>query len=323
MDNEEKNTHSHHHHHHHKHRSFWQKHKILKWVLIVLGVFVAFDLIIFGKLFFDAKKAANATYKEVKTEQMRNKPTLNGKKAFSVLILGTDTGEYGRTYQGRSDTMMVAAVSPAQQKTTLLSIPRDTRVSLEGYGDNNKINAAYAYGGTKGAVNTIQKYLDVPVDYYVEMNMKGLEQLSKAVGPVKVENDLDFTNLGTHFDKGTVTIDDKNILAYTRMRYEDPRGDYGRQLRQRLVLEALVKKIATINSVTRYQEILDAISANMKTNLTFDDMQAIATKYRSSMDIKQVQLKGQSQMIDGVSYEVVSDSARNKATNQLKEALGQ
>ena len=318
---EEKLNRNHSHHKHHHHRSFWQRHKIWKWVLIVIGLFIVADVALFGKMYFDAKKSANSTYKQVKTNKLRNTPDLNNGKPFTVLILGTDTGEYGRTYQGRSDTMMLAAVSPKEKKTTLVSIPRDTKVAIPGYGYNNKINAAYSYEGTKGAVNIVQSYLDVPVDYYVEMNMKGLEELSATVGPVKVENDLEFTNLNKTFKKGTVTIDEDNILAYTRMRYEDPRGDYGRQLRQRMVLEALVKKIATIGSVTKYQSILNAISSNMKTNLTFDDMKAIATKYGSASKIEQVQLKGESQMIDGVSYEVVPQSNLDKVSSQLKKAL--
>lgn len=322
MNNEEEKLNRKHSHHKH-HRSFWQRHKIWKWVLIVIGLFIVADVALFGKMYFDAKKSANSTYKQVKTNKLRNTPDLNNGKPFTVLILGTDTGEYGRTYQGRSDTMMLAAVSPKEKKTTLVSIPRDTKVAIPGYGYNNKINAAYSYEGTKGAVNIVQSYLDVPVDYYVEMNMKGLEELSAAVGPVKVENDLEFTNLNKTFKKGTVTIDKDNILAYTRMRYEDPRGDYGRQLRQRMVLEALVKKIATIGSVTKYQSILNAISSNMKTNLTFDDMKAIATKYSSASDIEQVQLQGESQIIDGVSYEVVPQSNLDKVTSQLKKALNE
>ena len=318
---EEKLNRNHSHPKHHHHRSFWQRHKIWKWILIVIGLFIVADVALFGKMYFDAKKSADSTYKQVKTNKLRNTPDLNNGKPFTVLILGTDTGEYGRTYRGRSDTMMLAAVSPKEKKTTLVSIPRYTKVAIPGYGYNNKINAAYSYEGTKGAVNIVQSYLDVPVDYYVEMNMKGLEELSAAVGPVKVENDLEFTNANKTFEKGTVTIDEDNILAYTRMRYEDPRGDYGRQLRQRMVLEALVKKIATIGSVTKYQSILNAISSNMKTNLTFDDMKAIATKYGSASKIDQVQLQGESRMIDGVSYEVVPQSNLDKVTSQLKAAL--
>lgn len=206
MNNEEEKLNRKHSHHKHHHRSFWQRHKIWKWVLIVIGLFIVADVALFGKMYFDAKKSANSTYKQVKTNKLRNTPDLNNGKPFTVLILGTDTGEYGRTYRGRSDTMMLAAVSPKEKKTTLVSIPRDTKVAIPGYGYNNKINAAYSYEGTKGAVNIVQSYLDVPVDYYVEMNMKGLEELSAAVGPVKVENDLEFTNANKTFKKGTVTI---------------------------------------------------------------------------------------------------------------------
>src|SRR5699024_8353488 len=134
-------------------------------------------------------------------------PDLNNGKPFTVLILGTDTGEYGRTYRGRSDTMMLAAVSPKEKKTTLVSIPRDTKVAITGHGYNNKINAAYSYEGTKLAVYIVQIYLFVYVYYFFEMNMKCFVELSAAVVSVKVENYLEFTNLNNAFKKGSVTID--------------------------------------------------------------------------------------------------------------------
>ena len=249
----------------------------------------------------------------------QNSVDMSKKQSFSILLLGSDTGEYGRTYRGRTDTIMVAAVTPSQ--TTLVSIPRDTLVHIEGHPGNNKINAAYSYDGMTGALNTIQSYLDIPIDHYVELNMKGLEQLSNAIGPVQVDNDLEFTSLGKHFSKGTVTIDSSNILAYTRMRHEDARGDYGRQMRQRLVVQAMVEKIASLGSLLKYQKILNAISSNMKTDLTFDDVKEIATGYSGAKNIKQVQLRGKGDMIDGVSYEVVSQSELQSVQKTLKDAL--
>lgn len=303
------------HKHHRKKKRRW-----LKWLLIALGIFILADVAIVGKLYYDAKKAVDVTYDPVKHDDKRQgNVDLSKKQPFSVLILGTDTGEYGRTYQGRSDTIMVAAVTP--NKTELVSIPRDTLVTIAGHPGNNKINAAYSYDGVSGALNTLQNYLDIPIDHYIEINMKGLEQLSEAIGPVKVNNDLEFTNLGTHFAKGEVTINSKNILAYTRMRYEDPRGDYGRQMRQRLVLQALVEKAASVNSLAKYHSILNAVSANMKTDLTFDQMKEIITNYQGAKNIEQVQLKGDGQMIDGVSYEVVPKDNLDKIQTQLKETL--
>lgn len=313
MNNEEKQNE--HRHHHSKRR----KHKVWKWVLGIVLALLLINGAVLAKFYFDAKQSVETTYKPVKHKTNRDSE-VNLKKSdpFSVLLLGTDTGEYGRKDKGRSDTIMVATVTP--KKTTLLSVPRDTRVNIPDHGQN-KINAAYAFGGITGALNTLQSYLDIPIDRYIEINMKGLEQLSEAIGPIKVNNDLDFTNLNYHFSKGKVTINSKNILAYTRMRYEDPRGDYGRQLRQRQVVTAMVKEIASVKNIGKYKAILNAISSNMKTDISFNQMKELYSNYKQATNIDQIQLKGSGQMIDGVSYEVVSQNNLEKAQEQLKEQL--
>nr|WP_290034236.1 LCP family protein [Ligilactobacillus cholophilus] len=287
-----------------------------KKIAIVIGVFLLIDALAIAKMYYDAKNSIGNTYQSVKNEQTTK---LDGKHPFSILILGSDTGEFGRTYRGRSDTIMVAAVN--NKKTTLVSIPRDTKVSIAGHGDNNKINAAYSYDGVSGAINTVEDYLKIPINYYIEINMKGLKELSSAIGPVKVDNDLDFTSDGIHFEKGEITIDSNNILAYTRMRHEDPRGDYGRQLRQRQVVTAMLQKLASVNSILKYKSILNVLSANMKTNLSFEDMQKIFINYRGGKNITQLQLQGQTQEIDGVDYEVVPESNLTKIQQALKKTL--
>ena len=105
------------------------------------------------------------------------------------------------------------------------------------------------------------------------------------------------------------------------MRYADPRGDYGRQLRQRNVVTAMVKKIASVGSITKYQSILNAISSNMKTDLTFDQMKAIYGNYKGALNVNQLQLQGNGQMIDGISYEVVPQENLTKVQNELKQTL--
>ena len=306
------------HRHHHSKR---KKKRVWKWVIGILLALLLVNGAILAKFYFDAKHSVESTYTPVKHKTGRdNAANLKKGQPFSVLLLGTDTGELGRTEKnGRSDTIMVATVTP--KKTTLLSIPRDTLVTIPGHEGNNKINAAYSFGGMTGALNTLQSYLDIPLDHYVEVNMKGLEQLSEAIGPVEVNNDLDFTQSGNHFPKGKVSIDHNNILAFSRMRHEDPRGDYGRQLRQRQVVTAMVKKIASVGSITKYQSILNAISSNMKTDISFDQMKEVYSNYKGATNVSQVQLKGQGQMIDGGSYEVVSDSTLNKTQNDLNKQL--
>lgn len=306
-----------HRHHHSKRR----KNRVWKWVLGIVLALLLINGAILAKFYFDARHSVESTYTPVKHKTGRNdEVSLKNGQPFSVLLLGTDTGDLGRTEKnGRSDTIMVATVT--SKKTTLLSIPRDTLVNIPGHSGNSKINAAYSYGGLTGSLNTLQSYLGIPLDHYIEVNMKGIQQLSAAVGSVEVENDLDFTQSGKHFAKGKVTLDQNNILPFSRMRHEDPRGDYGRQLRQREVVTALVKKVASVGSITKYKSILSAISSNMKTDISFNQMKEIYSNYKGATNISQKQLQGQGQMIDGVSYEVVSDSALNSAQKTLKTEL--
>lgn len=309
--------------HTHKHHGQnKRKKRILRIIIIGLIIFFAIDGIILAKMYHDAKTAVDTTYHKVKNKSERNAArTISNGKPFSILLMGTDTGEYNRTYRGRSDSMMVAVINPKTEQTTLVSIPRDTLVAIPGHGFENKINSAYSYGGVSMAMNIVQSYLDVPIDHYIEMNMKGFVQLSSAIGPIKVYNNLDFSNVGNHYVKGEITLNKSNILGYTQMRYSDPTGDYGRQKRQRQVLTALVKKIATVQGITKYQSILAALSSNMKTDITFNEMKTIATKYRSADNVKQIQLQGYGKMIGGVSFQIVPQKNVDAVTKTLRTAL--
>ncbi|MFT8556146.1 LCP family protein [Liquorilactobacillus hordei] len=308
--------------HRHHHHRIKKKRRILKICIIIFILFFVASGVIIAKVYNETKSAIDVTYHKVKNKSERSASrTISNGKPFSILLLGTDTGDYGRTYTGRTDTMMVAVVNPNTKKTTLVSIPRDTEIAIPGHGFENKINSAYTYGGTSMAMNIMQSYLDVPIDHYIEMNMGGLVQLSSALGPIKVDNDLDFDSIGYHFKKGIVNINKNNILAYTRMRYQDSRGDYGRQLRQRLVLEGLVKKIATVQGISSYKDILSALSSNMKTDITFKEIKTIATKYRSADDVEQIQLQGYGKMIDGISFQVVPQKNVDAVTKELRTAL--
>ncbi|KLD57356.1 LytR family transcriptional regulator, partial [Lactiplantibacillus plantarum] len=81
----------------------------------------------------------------------------------------------GKDFSARTDTMIVATINPKKESMTLTSIPRDTQVMIDG--QSQKINAAYTIGGASGAVKSVEKLLDVPIDFYVLLNMGGLKQI--------------------------------------------------------------------------------------------------------------------------------------------------
>lgn len=239
--------------------------------------------------------------------------------------MGTDTGALGRNFKGRTDTMILCVLNPEDKKMTLVSLPRDTEVAVYGYEDYfpSKINSAYEYGGSATAVKTVQKFLNVPIDFYATINMGGLEKLIDAVGGVKVEPTISFTYDGYTFNKGKeVNMDGKKALAYVRMRHEDPLGDYGRQERQRQVLTKLAFKSSGLTSLVN-QKFLSTISKQMKTDLTFDDLLTLGTKYRvATHDMDSDFLQGTSEMINGESFEVASTTEKQRITNKLRKALG-
>lgn len=290
---------------------------------VFLALLVAGGLFVW-KIYSDVASTTDDVYQDVDKEEARQKPVeIGNKEPFSVLLLGVDTGDLGRTEQGRSDTMMVVTVNPNTEQTSILSIPRDTYTEIVGRGTMDKINHAYAFGGVSMSINSVQKLLDIPIDYYVEVNMQGVKDIVDTLGGVQVTPPLSFNYEGYTFTEGqSVTLDGDTALAYSRMRYDDPNGDYGRQGRQRQIIVAAMRKVASLSTITNYQGILGALENNMQTNLTFDNMVSIFNDYRgAASNVNQIQLEGAGTKIDGIYYAIVDDADLSETSTLLKEQL--
>lgn len=282
-----------------------KRNKPLLIFLLVLLVIVIGAGGVFAKMYFDVKGAINKTYETVERVEPTKRP--NEEKAeisrgdsLSILLLGIDTGDLGRTEQGRSDTMMVATLNPKKEQTTLVSIPRDIYTEIVGKNYSDKLNHAYAYGGAAMSMASVENLLNIPIDHYAQLNMAGLKEMVDAVDGITVNSELEFTQDKIHFNKGANELDGNKALAFIRMRYDDPNGDFGRQKRQRDVIEATMKKLVSIDSLVRYQEILNTLSSNMKTDLTWEDIKGFVTNYRGAVStVKQDQLQAPGELSDG------------------------
>lgn len=282
-----------------------------------------------AKVLNDVKNTADIAYEPVdrqntdKTENVavpKNDADLNQGDSFSVLLLGVDTGSDGRTEKGRSDTMLVATVNKKQ--VTLISLPRDTYTEIVGRGTKDKMNHAYAFGGAAMSMDTVSNLLDIPIDHYVMINMQGLKDLVDGVGGVTVDNSFEFNSQGTTFPAGSQKLNGEDALKYSRMRYEDPNGDYGRQERQRQVIQGVIQKVLSLNGLTNYQKMLVTLGQNGKTDLSFNDMQDIVKNYHNAFNtFKTDQLKGEGFMQDGISYQEISDVELKRVQTELKEQL--
>lgn len=245
---------------------------ILLLFIIVVGIYIM-------DVYRNIDNTTDEIYEPIaeEVEPVREAPiSLSSKDPISILLLGVDTGDLGRTERGRSDTMMIVTVNPNTKKSTITSIPRDTYTEIVGYGTMDKLNHAYAFGGNAMAINSVQSLLDIPIDYYVTVNMAGIQEIVNAVGGIDIVSPLTFSQEGYTFYQGEVNhLDGPAALSFARMRYEDPEGDTGRQARQRLIIEGVVNKVVSASTLLNYQNILGSLSNNIQTSFQMKDYLAL------------------------------------------------
>ena len=202
--------------------------------------------------------------------------TIEEKRSVSILLLGIDRRG---TEQGRSDTMIVLTLNPETDEGAMLSIPRDTKTEIVGKGTRDKINHAYAFGGAEMAMNSVEALLDIPIDYVIETDMEAFKDVIDTLGGITVMNKFAFSSDVYTFPVGEVKLDGEAALAFTRMRYDDPNGDFGRQERQRDVITAMIEAGRTNFSLDTVTNLLDVVGNRAKTNIELQEFLTLSLDY--------------------------------------------
>ncbi len=225
---------------------------------------------------------------------------------ISILLLGIDATEEPR----RSDTMIVATINPEDESVKLVSIPRDTLITLPDSDRLEKVNAVYPIYGISGVVDFVSEYLQIPISFYATLNFQGLVDLVDAVGGISVDSPLSFTVQDSEenseaivIEEGVQQLDGEHALGYARMRKQDPRGDFGRQERQREVIQSLANELLSFSSLTNVTPILNAIRPNLQTNMTPQQILFVSSNYSSSArNIESLEMAGQADYVYVPSY---------------------
>ncbi|MBP1916464.1 LCP family protein [Lederbergia galactosidilytica] len=264
--------------------------KILWGILSVFFIAVIGVGIYVANLYFSFTSALDNMHEKVeKSDKRVEEVSIANNDPFSVLLLGIDDED---SDVGRSDTMIVATVNPKLNTIKMLSIPRDTRTEIVGNGTTEKINHAYARGGVEMSIATVEHFLDIPIDYYVEVNMDGFTGIIDAFDGVTVKNDMDLTYKKHHFPEGEITMNGKEALIFSRIRYEDPRGDFGRQVRQKQIIQAILNKARSLSSLLKYDDVLNELGDQVKTNFSFKEMVSLQQQYKGiEKNIEQYQFE--------------------------------
>ncbi|WP_053218208.1 LCP family glycopolymer transferase [Virgibacillus senegalensis] len=290
------------------------------WFKILLSV-VLFLVVGSGAFAYSIYHKTKQTVANKITHPVSSIDTSVGKKKvkdqepLNILLLGVDEREND---VGRSDAMMVLSLNPKQDSMQLISIPRDTRTEIVGKGTQDKINHAYAFGGVDMSVNTVEQFLDIDLDYYVRLNMEGLTELVGAVGGVTVNNEIEFSSGGYDFPLGEIRLSQDETLNYVRMRKQDPNGDFGRNERQRKVIQGIIDKGASVGSVGKIDDIVQVLGNNMASNMDFDDMQNLLLNYRNTRkNITTYQMQGSGTKIDGIYYYLIDEEETAKVRDMI------
>lgn len=302
-----------------------QKHhyRTPNWVRLLIGLLIL--LVVIGG-FYEYHKVHSAAQGVFSDGDGKISKKLQRGEPVSVLTMGTDVGALDRGNKGgNTDSLEIFTINPKNKTITMTSIPRDilVRVETKDGPDYVKLNAAYAINGPKQTVKQVSELLDVPIDYYAVINMGVLQKVVNSVGGVDVDNPFAFDYEGHHFKKGKQHLNGDNALKYSRMRYDDPNNDYGRQKRQQQILKSVISKFKSSGSISAANKILDAVGDGVKTNIPIDDIATLYGNYHGAMqNVKTYHFQGQNATIEGVSFQIASPKEINRVSKLIRKQLG-
>lgn len=289
---------------------------VKKIILLAILIVIFIVLIWGGKNYLSFKKALQKMNEHESTVNIPPSDKTPHLEPFSVLLLGIDEREND---SGRTDTMIVVTVNPDLGTIKMLSIPRDSRVEIVGNNTVEKINHAYARGGIAMTIDTVEEVLSIPIDYYVAINMEGFLSIIDVLGGVEVDNDMDLSIGSYNFPKGKIKLNGEEALIFSRIRYEDPRGDFGRQLRQKQLIEAVLNKASNPKILLKLDDIFDILGDNVKMNFTGSQIINLQKLYsKLNGGIQQLQFEdGEGKRIDGYWYYILDDEELNRISDEL------
>ncbi len=243
----------------------------------------------------------------------------------NVIVLGIDATAGSK----RSDTIMLLHVNPATRFAGVLSVPRDTQVSIPGYG-KDKINHAYAYGGIELAKKTAAEFLKVDIPYYIKVDLSGLANIIDRLGGVtiNVEKRMYYVdNAGKFFvdlKPGTQKLSGQQALGYVRFRH-DNLGDFGRVERQQKFLHSLANEMIYGGNIVKAPALLYDLISNIETNLNSREILGLTIALRQAYESGNIEMEtipGESEMQRGIYYWMPDMAGLQKIIDKLFRRVG-
>lgn len=257
---------------------------------VTLGVLATILVLVLGGVAwaYSMFHAAQTTMNKNMPEQSEIKGVLTKrepKQPFTVLLLGSDMRKGEES--ARADSIIVARIDPENDRVWLLSIPRDTRAKIPGYGVD-KINAAHFHGGPKLMIQTVEDLLGMPINHYMDINFSGFVGAVDSLGGVWVDVPSEINdpkaasgsrNRVTHVDAGYQLLNGEAALTFVRSRdYVD--ADFTRMKNQQLFFRALADQVTKLDNVFKVPGMVKDVAQHMSSDMTVADMIEVAVALR-------------------------------------------
>ena len=249
------------------------------------------------------------------------------REPFYMLLLGTD----GRTDDEveRTDSIILARIDAPEKKVTLISIPRDTKVEING--SIYKINAAYSLGGAEGAVEAVNKLCGVQISHYAQVSFEGMKELIDAVGGIDIYvpegDEVDDPEAGpVTIEAGQQHMDGEAALTFSRARHQFADGDYTRMRHQRMVLGALADQILNKLDASTIVPLVESVANMVVTDLSVGDIVSLVNAMRG-MDTSSIwsanipSYANGNTYINGQSFVFVYEDALKKMMERVDDGL--
>lgn len=290
--------------------------KFLKYLLIFLSLILVVVPVIFAVLLLKSSQGAfehslntSDTSRESSIRESKVNPS---KDPISILFLGIDDNS-GREKNGqsaeqsRTDAMILSTFNADKEQIRMLSIPRDTISYIPEVGYYDKITHAHAYNGPTASMDSVEATLNVPVDYYVRINMEAFVDAVDELGGIEYDVPYNISEPNTNdtgkikVKKGHQKLNGDEALAVARTRHQD--SDLKRGQRQMDLIKKLFIKAQKADSFSKLDDVIEIVGKNAKHNLSYKEVKALATSYlKDDVKIKSKQLEGQDDYLNGVYY---------------------
>lgn len=272
-------------------------------VIVVLCVAVGAAAALYMNSISDSMKMDSEQQSELDT--VLSESTVQ--EPYYVLLLGSDARE-GDT-ASRSDTMILVRVDANVGKATLVSIPRDTKVEIEGHG-TQKINAAYAFGGPAGAVEAVEKMSGIEISHYAEIHFDELEKAVDQLGGIWVDVPVSSNQTGSshsqyQFDAGMQKMAGEQVLVFARERYGYNEGDFQRAENQRIVVQSLADAVLSLPP-TDLPGTVQSLANCISTDYSLNELIELAQTFQGAEHyyFYSAMVPSTTKTIDGVSYTI-------------------